>query len=337
MKKKILSIFLAVALLLSMGAIASMSVSAALDADGRYVPTDPTTPTFRYYFAMPYDWASTTSDINTAGVYWWNGTDPCGDVAGESGGTLAWPGYKAYRDTSIEGFDNLYYVDCPQDVPTIVWNNYVNGGTDKTLPVYTDAKQAQDCKIEFCAEFDGTIYDDCGLFEWAYDNFDTNPEAFGSFYDNFYIDEEFDAGLVFKYNNMIHVIDPTKTSENFEGKKTYVGEWYFYYGNGEYGNYPTKEAALENADKGGFVDTIVKAPSTPSDPQKPTNPDATQPTTKPGAPSTDPQSSTDPATTDVPASDNTAIQTGEATYAVMLLVLLSAVVVAVVFARKKYE
>ena len=82
--------------------------------------------------------------------------------------------------------------------------------------------------------------------------------------------------------------------------------------------------------------------ATPDEPT-PTNPGSTDPTDpgkKPGQPSTDPASATKPASTsDTPGStvSGGAVQTGEATYAVILLVVLAAVSGVVVFTRKKYN
>lgn len=335
MKKKLVSLLLAGSVVASMAAIASVSASAIIDTNGCYAPGDNVEATYRYYFAMPEDWYSSNTD--TAGAYWWSGTDACGAVDG-TGGTLAWPGYKAQRGD----IKNLYYVDCPTDVPTIVWNNYVNGGTDKEAPIYLEAKQANDAKIEGYCDGDSELYD-TEWFEEMYESFTTDKAKLGDFADNFFYDlENFDEenfeSFTFKMDNMIYVIDPTKTSENFEGKKTYVAEWQFYYGDGFYGTYPTKEEAEEK----GTLKNIADAPATPIEPTPtPTKPSSVDPSNdKPGQPSTDPASSTKPvSTSDTPSStvSGGAVQTGEASYAVILLVVLAAVSGVVVFTRKKYN
>ena len=51
-------------------------------------------------------------------------------------------------------------------------------------------------------------------------------------------------GMAFVFDNMVYVVDfdPAKIKENPVSKKPgFDGEFYFYYGNGEYGNWPTKE------------------------------------------------------------------------------------------------
>lgn len=335
MKKKLVSLLLAGSVVASMAAIASVSASAIIDTNGCYAPGDNVEATYRYYFAMPEDWYSSNTD--TAGAYWWSGTDACGAVDG-TGGTLAWPGYKAQRGD----IKNLYYVDCPTDVPTIVWNNYVNGGTDKEAPIYLEAKQANDAKIEGYCDGDSELYD-TEWFEEMYESFTTDKAKLGDFADNFFYDlENFDEenfeSFTFKMDNMIYVIDPTKTSENFEGKKTYVAEWQFYYGDGFYGTYPTKEEAEEKGTLKNIADTPATSDQPATTPTKPGNVDPSN--DKPGQPSTDPASSTKPvSTSDTLAStvSGGAVQTGEASYAVILLVVLAAVSGVVVFTRKKYN
>lgn len=330
MKKKLVSLLLAGSVVASMAAIASVSASAIIDSNGCYAPGENVTcGTYRYYFAMPKEWYS--ANTNTAGAYWWNGTDACGAVDG-SGGTLAWPGYKAQKSD----VEDIYYLDCPTDVPTVVWNNYLDGGQDKEDPKYLEAKQAKDAGVEYYSADDSDLYD----FDWfaeMEESYNGDKADLGGFADNFFMEEEYGFGLSFNFDNMIFVLDLEKTSENFEGKKTYVGDWYFYYGNGEYGTYPTKEKAIE---KGTFKKT-TDAPATKDEPSTttPVTTNPTDPGKKPGQPSTDPASATKPASTDTPTStvSGGAVQTGEATYAVILLVVLAAVSGVVVFTRKKYN
>lgn len=72
MKKKIISIVIAVALIASALTVAMVSASAKV-VDGRYEPS--TTETYRYYFYMPNDWENSYTQSTVAGVYWWGGTD----------------------------------------------------------------------------------------------------------------------------------------------------------------------------------------------------------------------------------------------------------------------
>lgn len=333
MKKKLVSLLLAGSVVASMAAIASVSASAIIDSNGCYAPGENVTcGTYRYYFALPNTWLSEYSD--TAGAYWYNGTDACGAVDG-SGGDLKWPGYKAQRDEYKSSNYGLYYVDCPTDVPQIIWNNYTDGGEDKEAPIYLTAKQSNDAPTEFYVADDSDLYDQ-DWFDEMEESYSGDKAKLGDFADNFFYDEEYGLGFAMNFDNMIFVVPTEPNGENFQGKPTYNGDWYFYYGNGEYGTYPTKEEAEE---KGTLLS--LENVATPDEPT-PTNPGSTDPTkpgNKPGQPSTDPASATKPASTDTPTStvSGGAVQTGEATYAVILLVVLAAVSGVVVFTRKKYN
>lgn len=334
MKKKLVSLLLAGSVVASMAAIASVSASAIIDSNGCYAPGDNVTcGTHRYYFALPNTWLSEYSD--TAGAYWYNGTDACNAVSG-TGNDVKWPGYKAQRDEYKSSSYGLYYVDCPTDVPQIIWNNYTDGGEDKEAPIYLTAKQSNDANTEFYVADDSDLYDQ-DWFDEMEESFNGDKAKLGDFADNFFYDEVYDLGFALNFDNMIFVVPAEPNGENFQGKPTYNGDWYFYYGNGEYGTYPTKEEAEE---KGTLLS--LENVATPEEPT-PTNPGSTDPTDpgkKPGQPSTDPASATKPASTsDTPGStvSGGAVQTGEATYAVILLVVLAAVSGVVVFTRKKYN
>ena len=340
MKKKLVSLLLAGSVVASMAAIASVSASAIIDSNGCYAPGDNVKcGTHRYYFAMPNSWVSKYSD--TAGVYWADGTDACGAVDG-SGGTLKWPGYKAQRDEYKSANYGLYYVDCPTDVTYVVWNNYTDGGLDKNDPIYLTAKQTNNAPTEFYAADDSDLYDQ-DWFDEMEESYNGDKAKLGDFADNFFYDEVYGFGFVMNFDNMIFVVPTELNGENFEGKPTYVGDWYFYYGNGEYGTYPTKEEAEEK----GTLKNIAVAPATKDEGGNSGNNgnngnsgnNGNNGNNKPSQPSTDPTSSTKPASTDTPTStvSGGAVQTGEATYAVILLVVLAAVSGVVVFTRKKYN
>lgn len=333
MKKKLVSLLLAGSVVASMAAIASVSASAIIDSNGCYAPGDNVKcGTHRYYFALPNTWLSEYSD--TAGAYWYNGTDACNAVSG-TGNDVKWPGYKAQRDEYKSSSYGLYYVDCPTDVPQIIWNNYTDGGEDKEAPIYLTAKQSNDANTEFYVADDSDLYDQ-DWFDEMEESFNGDKAKLGDFADNFFYDEVYDLGFAMNFDNMIFVVPAEPNGENFQGKPTYNGDWYFYYGDGFYGTYPTKEQAEEN-DALQSLENVA----TPDEPT-PTNPGSTDPTDpgkKPGQPSTDPASATKPASTDTPTStvSGGAVQTGEATYAVILLVVLAAVSGVVVFTRKKYN
>lgn len=93
MSKKLISIIVSCALVLSLALVGVIGVSAAIDTDGRYVPSEGVKETHKVYFLMPESWKSEKYNAHDAGAYWWNGSDPCGSLDGTSVGP-AWPGYK---------------------------------------------------------------------------------------------------------------------------------------------------------------------------------------------------------------------------------------------------
>ena len=205
MSKKIISLMLAMALSASMVAVAAVSVSADTDSDGYYVPSEGT-ETYRYYFYMPQRWENefTTS----TGAYWWEGTDLC----------ETWQDMYKVKETENE---NIFCIDVPTDVPKLIFNNYVDGGADPEAPQYTKAAQTSDV----------TCVDDDGEEAWGYwpktDEDDPSNELYPEGVRNF--------------NNMIYVIDENRIEENpLNQKLTCGGQWYYYYGNGEYGYTPVK-------------------------------------------------------------------------------------------------
>ena len=228
MSKKIISLLLTLMLTVSMVAVAAVSVSAEVDDQGRYTPSEGV-ETNRYYFYMPSDWYNDCAF--DAGIYWWLGADA----------PEAWPGYCTQNADATQ----VYYCDVPVDSTTIIWNNGYDGGDDPTAPDYAKAIQTVDVASQFYSDGDSDIYDS----EWFAEmeaSYNDDKAALGTFVDNFFYDEEYDLGFSFDFDNMIYVINPNMISENpLNGKIVSGGEWYFYYGNGEYGTYPTKEMAAE--------------------------------------------------------------------------------------------
>ncbi len=185
MIKRKISLILAVLMLLSVCIVGAGSVS----ADTADLP-DVKEGCNRYFFLVPREWYLYTDVI---GIYWWEGTDAC----------TAWPGYKAHKADA----NNVYYYDVPKDVTAIIWNNFIDGGTDKTQEIYYSQKQTNQICTEFYAPGENDMYPD-GI-------------------------ESFDGMIFVGDPNM----DPTSS---YDGKKTLYGEWYYYYGNAECGVNPEK-------------------------------------------------------------------------------------------------
>ena len=266
MSKKIISLLLTLLLTVSMVAVAAVSVSAEVDEQGRYTPSEGIS-TNRYYFYMPSDWFNDCAF--DAGIYWWLGDDA----------PAAWPGYGAHNADA----DQVYYSDVPVSSTTIIWNNGYDGGEDDTDPNYAKAIQTVDVASQFYSNGDSDIYDSAWFAEMEA-SFNDDKAALGTFADNFFYDEEYDLGFSFDFDNMIYVINPNMISENpLNGKITSGGEWYFYYGNGEYGTYPTKEEAAEKgtlytSDYQPAKDTPETEPVTDATSATPETPDTTDAT-----------------------------------------------------------
>ena len=269
--KRLTSIFLSALIVFSMTAVATESASAIIDSNGCYAPGDNVTcGTYRYYFAMPNNWLNEYSD--TAGIYWYNGTDACGAVEG-SGSDLKWPGYKAQRYAFESDSYGLYFIDCPTDVPQIIWNNYTDGGLDEEAPIYLTAKQSNDAATEFYVADDSDLYDQ-DWFDEMEESYLGDKVKLGDFADNFFYDEEYGLGFAFNFDNMIFVAPVEPNGGNFAGRPTYMGEWYFYYGNGFYGSYPTMEEAEEKGTLKSLQDSYDNPDEpVPVEPSKPVFPD----------------------------------------------------------------
>ena len=377
MSKKLISIILSCVLVASLAVVGVVSVSAAIDNDGRYVPSKGVTETNRIYFFMPESWKSEKFNATDAGAYWWNGADACESKDGTVKG-YPWPGYK------MQVYDadaNLFYIDLPADAPNIIFNNFLNGGektTDKSGNVtyqyskeqFEAAAQTKDVTCQYYSDGDDDYYDnmlDGEFWTKAQEAVEGNDKSFlGNFKDNFFIETEYDLGISMTFDNMIFVIDPENYDVNeLSGKLSYGGNFYFLYGKNadgkyEYGGLPDYEMAKEN----GVVHVLDKdaKPATPIQPSKPTptpsnpvtpgqpvkpspapvTPATTQPTTtKPAsvpAPDKNATSSADSVSTSdtTPTSGNGAVQTGVATAAAALAVVLIAGG-AVLYTRKRFE
>lgn len=240
--KKLTSLFLALTLVILMAALSVGNTSAAVDENGYYVPEEGES-TNRYYFAMPNTWRNKYTD--TAGVYFMPTAETCGFVEGKE--PISWPGYKAYFDGYKSYAYSIYYVDCPTDIEFIVWNNYIKSGATDDTAMSDAEKQSDGVNTEFCSLYDYDIYD-AEWFAEMEESFNGDKKALGSYADNFFYDEEYGSGFSFNFDNMIYVVPQNADSENSSvtGIETYKGNWYFFYGEDEYGTYPTREESEKN-------------------------------------------------------------------------------------------
>ena len=168
MKKKVLCLLLAGALVASVGAVSAVSVGAEEESGltpgcypkhGKYTKSQDKIVTQHLMFAMPGAWQNDiTKDPQcngTAGMYWWTGWDkPENQVSWSN----AWPGYECDK-VEEEGVPNLYSIDMPNfgngedgNGTMIIWNNYIDGGTE-TDPAKNPFREAAQQTRDFQAGY----------------------------------------------------------------------------------------------------------------------------------------------------------------------------------------
>ena len=120
-----------------------------------------------------------------------------------TGAHESWPGVEANK-ADVEG---LYYYDVPKDVWAVIWNNFLDGGMNFDSPEYKAAQRSGYVCTEYYEAGESPLY----------------PEGLESF------------------NNMVYVINFDECNCNdLVEPHTFGGDWYYYYGNGEYGTTPEK-------------------------------------------------------------------------------------------------
>lgn len=97
----------------------------------------------------------------------------------------------------------------PTDVDKVIWNNALKGTDDPTNPEYKLAYRTTDINFKGYEKGESDYY----------------PNGVESF------------------DNMIYIINPEFTSENDKDELIFTGEWFYYYGNGEYGNAPKRQTS----------------------------------------------------------------------------------------------
>lgn len=257
--KKTLSLILSVCLIASVFAIGAVSVSANYGDELHLtdvkdaVPAADATQTFRFY--MPDEWRNAYNDSYngtdlsscTAGIYWWDTSYAPKAVYGDDRND--WPGYSISE--TEEGNPNIYVAKVPADISTVIFNNTVDGGSKRE--------------------------DDPARYDAAVQTFNITAE--------FYMPNEDPYGLypegTTTCDGMIFVCNLKDTEVNeYSGKTTYKGAWFYYYGEGKYGKYKTLEeaqAANEVFENGAWPGGEVVPATEPAT----TEPTPTQPATKP--------------------------------------------------------
>ena len=205
---------------------------------------------------------------------------------------------------------------------------------------------------KLCAKYNGEDYDKLSNDEKTFqvdlvlDDNTPDLSEFGAYASNFFNEDLVEApeesqgfGQSFTFDNMVFVVnfDPNKmVASPQSGKIGYDGDFYFYYGGGEYGSWPTKElnekmgGVSGDFTQGEYVDPNYKPPVPTVDPAT---------TTIPGPNDDDAKSSTkdSPDDSNTNNNGNGAIATGQVSVAVIALVVLFAGAAIVMFARKKEQ
>lgn len=236
--KKTLSLVLAVCLVASMACVAAVSVSAnagdpvhsRLVTDVVNSEADNQVDTDTFYFYCPDDWKNEYNDYYNynpetktfdgaggyfaAGIYWWDGPYNANDYKGDL--EQGWPGF-AVTETD-PGCANVYVAKVPHTAGKIIWNSLVDGGMDASKPYYSKSPQTQDIDHEY---------------------YDPGEDKYG-FYPDGISEEEGFSGKIF-------VMNPNDYEENpLTHRFTFKGEWFYYFGNGEYSYYKTRDDAVAN-------------------------------------------------------------------------------------------
>ena len=172
------------------------NTSAVTSQGGIYAGPSTGEKSRRYFLAMPKEWYTFTNA--TACAYWWDGTDTCVD----------WQHSYQMRSTplTLEDGSNVYYIDLGETVATVIFNNGIDGGAkaaegEEPSPNLGKNFQTDNINLEGYEAKENDLYPD------GVENFD----------------------------NMIYVVDPSKTNVNeLSGATTYGGEWYYLHADGKY-------------------------------------------------------------------------------------------------------
>ncbi|MGN0461595.1 MAG: Ig-like domain-containing protein, partial [Ruminococcus sp.] len=153
----------------------------------------------RYFLYMPVDVKDSSGNVHnwktftnaTATCYWWDGKYAC----------ESWQ--KSYQ-MKASGLDNIYYIDVPINVGTIVFSNGIDGGLDPEQSAEPNPNWGKNCQTVNI----GTDYYSVG----------ENPN--------------YPEGTT-SFNNMIYIVDVNNISRNeLSLAPTYGGEWRYLHADG---------------------------------------------------------------------------------------------------------
>ena len=136
----------------------------------------------------------------------------------------------------------------------MIFSNFIDGGMDTSYPEYNTSQQTKDLQVEYFGQGDSDYYPK-EFWDYLYDNYyedfcdDPNYQIteFGDYAKNFFF-EELDDSIYQYVDNMVYVVDfdtSRMAISPVSGKGGFDGAFYFYYGNGEFGIWPTREMCIE--------------------------------------------------------------------------------------------
>ena len=266
MKKRILGIALAGALAFSAlaGSIVTASAEDSQEATfappsdfrlGEYEPSQFTLDNYgvnNLMFAIPGAWVGEKGSParqtwekydSRAGLYWWGSVDNPDEVPEANG--HGWPGWKMKKEADAV---NLYSSRCPKETASLIFSNFIDGGMDTKYPEYDAAQQTKDLnEQEFYGEYESFYYpkEFWDYIKAKYPDAKIPEADFGKYAKNFFDD----GGICFYQDNMVFVVDLVNTDRAqvspVSPKAGLDGAFYFYYGNGEFGIWPTKELCIK--------------------------------------------------------------------------------------------
>ena len=287
MRKRILSVVLAGTLAAGVVAGSVVSASAIKNADDTYTPGS-NVDAKTYMFAMPGAWMQDywKTNENCAGIYWWTGSETPGSVfthdwPGYKVNLVKEEGVQNLYSTPVpsdanqiifsnhidggmpgtEGFiQERYDAACQiKDTPAQYYSFMESDFYSKDIWKYVIDKAAAAAGMDPIkwGDDDSDMSDEeAAQYNEIYealvgDETELNIPEFGRYAKNFFVEMENLDGICLQFDNMVYVcsFDPNFMEKSpVSGKTGYGGDWFFYYGNGEFGMWPTKELLTEQTD-----------------------------------------------------------------------------------------
>ena len=223
---------------------------------------------------------------NCAGIYWWTGADTPGEVyshgwPGYKMSKAAEAGVDNLYSSPVPADANMIIINnhidggmpgqpnflqerfdaaCQiKDTPAQYYAFMESPYYSKELWKYVWDKAADEVgrTIDWSDDETRMTSEEASQFSDIYDELldrevELDIPEFGQYAGNFYVETENGDGIAQSFDNMVYVVNLDPNTINIsttlipEGKITYSGDWFFYYGNGEYGTWPTKELLEEH-------------------------------------------------------------------------------------------